>query len=510
MKQNYSRIILMIFAIMMPFLLTANNLKLENFSLSERNTTSHTIKIGFDVSWDNSFRENGDGTEFSADNWDSVWIFAKYRVEGGNWHHCSLATSGHIAPAGSIISNPPVGNDNRQTGVMMYRNSAGVGSNNWDNAKIVWEYGTDGVVDDASIEIRIFGIEMCFITPGDFCIGDTDSSGTLRQQENISYVQITSSPVVVKCTDTNYDDAQLEGDGILVDGDDGIDEDGITTISNSNYPTGYKAFYMMKYEITQGQWANFLNTLTSSQATYHYYASSNYRYTIGGAHPNYEASRPDRNCNYLTVMDGMAFADWAGLRPMTELEYEKACRGINGSIIGEYAWGTRDIRSDGSLTISGEEDGTETITTDVSSGACLYGNDEHSGGDGSRGPLRAGIFAKTSTDRKGSGATFYGVMDMSGSLWERTVTLGNLTGRGFQGTHGDGVLTSDGFADKANWPGYADNNDNKNSGATGSGFRGGGWHNSEADSRISGRYNASYANTSNYETYGFRAVRSWY
>jgi len=315
---------------------------------------------------------------------------------------------------------------------------------------------------------------MCYIPEGSFYLGDGSSWCTFRQTGNNTPVQITDAPIVVKSDgNSNYDDSQLKGLGILVDGDDGIDEDGTTTISNANYPTGYKAFYTMKYEITQGEYVDFCNTLTSSQATQRWYAYNENRHnTLGGNYPNYTTSSPDRCLNYLTIMDGMSFADWSGLRPITELEFEKACRGTQNSIANEYAWGTNTICPDTSLTMSGAENGTETITTDVSNGACLYGYNTHSGGDGSKGPLRAGIFAETATDRKGSGVSYYGLMEMSGSLHEQSVTLGNSTGRGFQGTHGNGILTSDGFADKNNWPGF---NSSKNSSAIGSGSRGGAW-----------------------------------
>jgi formylglycine-generating enzyme required for sulfatase activity len=177
----------------------------------------------------------------------------------------------------------------------------------------------------------------------------------------------------------------------------------------------------------------------------------------------------------------MAFLDWAGLRLLTEFEFEKACRGSQNAIAGEYAWGTSSICPDASLSISGTENGTETITSDVSIGACLYGNNNLIGGDGDIGPLRAGIFAESNTDRISSGATFYGLMEMSGNLWERTVTVGNSTGRNYLGTHGDGSITSDGYANVSDWPGYISD---KNSGASGSGFRGGCFSYGEANERV--------------------------
>lgn len=39
-------------------------------------------------------------------------------------------------------------------------------------------------------------------------------------------------------------------------------------------------------------------------------------------------------------MTGLAFADWAGLRPMPELEYAKAARGPQAPIGTEYPWNT--------------------------------------------------------------------------------------------------------------------------------------------------------------------------
>jgi formylglycine-generating enzyme required for sulfatase activity len=498
-----TRLSLALTLLLLPLLVMANNLQLENVTLSSANTTAQTVNIQFDISWENSWRENGDGIEFADNNWDAAWLFAKYRLDGGDWQHCTLATEGHVAPAGSIMESPT--SDNNHTGVFMYRSAAGFGNNNWTNAQMKWNYGTDGVAIDANVEIRLFGIEMVYVPQGSFWLGDGSSYGTFRQSGSNTPVQITDSPVNVKCENTSYDDAQLEGAGIKVDGANGICTTGTGDIDNPDYPTGYQAFYLMKYGITQGQYADFLNTLTATQASSRYYSTTSYRYTISGSYPNFSASRPDRLCNFLSVMDGMAYAAWAGLRPMTELEYEKACRGTRAAIAGEYAWGTNTIVPSGSLTISESEDGTETITTDVSAGACVYGNRTHSGGDGGLGPLRAGIFATSTANRKSSGATFYGAMEMSGSLWERPVTLGNITGRNFLGAHGNGSLSATGFATISDWPGYSSG---VNSGATGSGFRCGYWIYDAANGRVSHRFSAAYTYTARTYHYGFRAGRT--
>ena len=44
--------------------------------------------------------------------------------------------------------------------------------------------------------------------------------------------------------------------------------------------------------------------------------------------------------NYVSFTDGLAFTDWAALRPITELEYEKAARGPSEPIDAEFVWGT--------------------------------------------------------------------------------------------------------------------------------------------------------------------------
>ncbi|MEI6436578.1 MAG: hypothetical protein WCP32_17260, partial [Bacteroidota bacterium] len=61
---------------------------------------------------------------------------------------------------------------------------------------------------------------------------------------------------------------------------------------------------------------------------------------------------------------------------------------------------------------------------------------------------------------------YYGIMEMSGNVCERPITVGNATGRNYTGNHGDGMLNSSGFADAASWPDAT---------GVGAGFRGGGW-----------------------------------
>ncbi len=90
-------------------------------------------------------------------------------------------------------------------------------------------------------------------------------------------------------------------------------------------------------------------------------------------------------------------------------------------------------------------------------------------------------------------------MEFSGNVYERSVTIGNSTGRAFTGVHGDGVLDSDGNADVTNWPGTD---------ADGSGFRGGSWSNDADRAEVSNRALAINTSTARSNNRGFRAVRT--
>ena len=98
-----------------------------------------------------------------------------------------------------------------------------------------------------------------------------------------------------------------------------------------------------------------------------------------------------------------------------------------------------------------------------------------------------------------AGAGYYGAMDLSGNVWERPVTVGNSTGRSFEGRyHGNGALDSSGDPNVSTWPG---------TGATGSGFRGGVWLNVSTQARLSSRLFATDAYSGRDYGWGGRGVR---
>jgi len=459
----------------------ANNLAVSSVSLSNVSLGQVTATVQFNISWDNSWR--------TATNYDAAWVFVKYSTDAGvTWHHATLKTSG-TNPAGFSQGSGTaldiiVPADEK--GAFLQRSANGSGSVSTTSIQFVWNYGADGVISTSTVRVEVFAIEMVYIPTNAFYVGSggTETSPFYTYPTTTNAYLISSENAITVGTGT--------GNLYYASSTYGGDQAGPIPAA---FPKGYAAFYCMKYDISQGQYADFLNNLTSTQASTRNPAQTTYRYTITGTYPNFSASRPDRACNWLSWADVAAYADWAALRPMTELEFEKAARGVSVPTPNEYAWGNTTITQ--AVAISGTENGTETITTTGAN--CNYNSATFTGGDAGQGPLRCGIFATGLSTRASSGAGYYGVMDLSGNLWKRPVTVGNAAGRAFTGLHGDGVLDSTGNANTANWPDTT---------ATGAGYRGGTWGNAASVACPSDRNNAAYTVSSRVSSYGGRAVRT--
>jgi hypothetical protein len=122
----------------------------------------------------------------------------------------------------------------------------------------------------------------------------------------------------------------------------------------ASFPNGYAAFYCMKYPIGSVQYADFLNTLSAVEANerYPFHGMRKADITRAGQAPNdtyssgktQYSSREGYGGKGLSWADGVAFAAWAGLRPMTELELEKAVRGPREPVpdeTGPSYWGIK-------------------------------------------------------------------------------------------------------------------------------------------------------------------------
>lgn len=516
--------------------LFANNVVVSNVTLTGQNTAAgvnnpaNFTMVQFNLTWDNSWR-----VAANPANWDAVWVFVKYQITGGtgctasaNWRHATLSAAlNQTAPAGATIDGTNgVGPAN---GVFIYRSANGSGSNNFTNVQLRWNYGLDGVLDACAITIKVFAVEMVYVPGGNtFYLGDgVIGAGGSGRFEAAPY----GTGAVFPVTAANVP-ATLGGGGAGSLGNNNSvgmttpdDFNNVTSVNfapalAAGYPNGYNKYYAMKYEITQEQYAEFLNTLTGLQqvnrtpaTTAGWYHGSTTGLTTPPARNGIKCkSAPsgatsgeyvcDLNnngvfnevngdgryqaCNFLSGPDLMAYLDWSGLRPMSEFEFEKACRGILLPVANEFAWGSTSATA--AVAISNPGADNETSTTPNAN--VVYNGQ-------TTGPLRAGIFATGTSTRVQAGAGYYGMMELTGNVWEDAIGPGSAAGRSFTGLHGNGSLNSSGAADVDFWPGINGNSSlatpNSAYGGTtgctgyaGLGFYGGTW-NTTAWSQVSQR-----------------------
>jgi len=407
---------------------SGNNLQISTVTLS---TAGGSQYLNFTLSWDNSWRMSS-----NPGNWDAVWVFVKRRdCAAPDWHHVNLSPD----DAAHTISTPLfVDAYPDKKGVMIYRNTDGAGNISNSTVQLKLDNPPSG-----NFDYQVFGVEMVYIPQGAFYLGDGFANATFR-------IGNTVTPFFVRSEGSIYFSPTAND---LWSAVGGFNYDSI----RAPFPKGYNAFYCMKYEISQGQYADFLNNIPQDAALNRFSAtnSGTYRYTISGIWPAIAATVPDRACNWLGFKDVAAYLDWAALSPMTELEYEKACRGdsSNYPLSGEFAWGGITVTDADLITAGTDGQPAESSSSIIITGSGLA----NLGNDGVLGPLRCGFAAKTATNRFEAGASYYGVMELSGNVFEKcyNVFFGTFGRSGtFNGSHGDGELSltpEPGFANQG-WP----------------------------------------------------------
>jgi len=407
-------------------LLWANGITVSNLSVNQAAGT-----VTFDISWQNSWRD--------AENWDAAWVFVKFRdcsvPKTTPFSHglISNTLTDHTFPASleptcANGSAPCIDPSPDNTGVMLRRTSNGFGTVSGTVTLRVTNLPATGNYD-----VRVIAIEMVFIPQGAFYAGDATSLYFIRTSStDNSPIHITSEAALPTISSSGAGNYSL----------------------TANFRKGYAAFYIMKYEISQGQYTDFLNTIGQLQASNRFPNAYGFnRNTVGynALTTDYFTDRPDRAMNFLSWSDVVAYLDWAALRPLTELEYEKACRGPLPPVPNEFAWGTTSFTP--GVTLSGPENGTETFTDP---GANMRRIPQPiTGGDGGVGPARVGIFATSSTNtRAAAGASYWGVLNLSDNVGEYYYNYyaGQSTRSPGNGIPwGDGNLTTGGDANTPNW-----------------------------------------------------------
>jgi formylglycine-generating enzyme required for sulfatase activity len=294
---------------------------------------------------------------------------------------------------------------------------------------------------------------------------------------------------------------------------------------------GWNNFYIMKYEISQDSYSGFLNCLTYTQQ-FHRTSTppqnapgtlvcaqgspsrNGIRIRTSGvpdimpavygcdlnANGTFDESDDGGNiaCNWLSWADLMAYLDWAALRPMSEFEFEKACRGtVPGANPAEYAWSNTLLLQAVSSSLVDPGTGSEQSTS-AGDGLCAFGANS-----AALGPLRCGFAASSGTTRFSSGGSYYGVMELSGNVAEQCVGGYNFNYSAFTTANGNGGLTANGQADTPGWPPLG-------GGQNGGVSRGGDWFNASSSLRVSDRgWMINNTNQGRLRTHGGRGVRSF-
>ncbi|MEQ8364814.1 MAG: hypothetical protein RH948_18210 [Cyclobacteriaceae bacterium] len=442
----------------------------------------------FDIDWSNSWRV---GT--GPNNWDAAWVFIKYRIEGGtgctpgDWQHATLSSVGgnhSITTPNGVAGTISPSADGR--GVFMYRSGNGSGAINWDQVMLRWNYGADGLLDACNVSIKVFAVEMVYVPQGNFYVGDgASNAGQFESAISGTPFQVTGEGALTLGGGGAGSVGNNNRAGEAAPQDDFTDATSVSL--PAAFPKGFNSFYTMKYEISQEQYAEFLNVLTVTQQLARHGATVVNRYFNNGGTPptrngvkcmvlpsgstpgtyacdlnnNGVANEANDGQNIafasLSTMDFLAYLDWAALRPMTEFELEKIGRGTNPAVLNEYAWGSTTLHGTSYAALTNGGAGNELPNSPSTTvGNAAYGTTVNVGGI--QGPLRVGIFATASSSRVVSGASYYGAMEITGNVWELVVGVGGLSGRSFTGVHGNGAVSAAGFANEDFWPGSNGNN----------------------------------------------------
>jgi hypothetical protein len=287
---------------------SANNMLVQNVTTTGNNATNQTIQVQFDISWDNSWRD--------AINWDAAWIFIKFKDANGLWQHAQLNQTGFTNGSGTA-NTVQVTSD--KVGCWLYRSALGSGTFNTTGMQLQWNYGLSGLTNVTGLEVRVFAVEMVYVPEGDYTIANNFRINSILLNapgNNFPVINNRLSPNLFYSYNTDFDTIRIKGDA-------GIDTTNDGTIDVTSYPIGSNPFYLYRYDLSEQQYADFLNTLTNTQISNVGVAGVN----ISLIGDQYFSSTPNLTCINATEINFFAYADWSGMRPISFFEYNKASLG---------------------------------------------------------------------------------------------------------------------------------------------------------------------------------------
>ena len=398
-----------------------------SFTIAENNVTTGTSVNG--------------GAYNTAD-----WIFVKFSTMSGvdgSWNHATL-TGGSVGAGATLAA----ASDNKGVFLNHTANSA-----YWTaGATVTWNFTADGISGKYAL-VKVFAISMVRVPTGQFFYNVNTIGGSTFNNYSAGAQDVVSDAL------------------------------SLPSGAAAGWPNGYNGFYIGRYEITQGQYAEFLNNVQSSTAAARYEpiadSGHNMTYTAGNAYgARYAAVDPNAAKNYLSVSDAFSYLSWAGLRPPTEMEWEKAGRDLwpDARI---YPWGLA-------------APDTVTYTPPNEGGTCTRKYLNYNNLTGCQKVLAVGRYMSGDVSRTAAetGASPWGIADLAGNVRELVLNCSYL----IIPANGNGTANW-----PANWPA---------SGATTYGLRGGGWLQTDSWIRVSDRSTASWASyTLRENRSGARGVR---
>ncbi len=282
-----------------------------------------------------------------------------------------------------------------------FASASNTGTLSVQQVKFIWNYGAQGLTNSQALQadIQVMALEMVYIpslSPASSyasldsshstytSLGDGSASNNNGSNATTSGSSFETSTTTFTVSGKNYDPPYLmtintdQTEPNFTVGAAAASPTATVTYSAGpspnvtvldTFPKGTKSFYIMKYDLTQGQMVSFLNTLTRYQqgnliasgikgrtSPINIYAFSNSgvvsnrngimvptsfsstspitwpnSYNPSGS-PFYVDPNPAHNvgpwiaCNYVDWRHNDAIAAWSGLRPLTELEFSRAAQ----------------------------------------------------------------------------------------------------------------------------------------------------------------------------------------
>jgi len=372
------RMVVLSCGLMMTGLAAADGLRITDVQVGPND--GGIAKVTFNLAWFNSWRHDS----FH----DAAWVFFKTRAGTSGWRHAALSAGRILNPEGYAAGNGTalefvVPEDG--VGMFVRRAGNGIGDVSAQGVTAVISHKAEA----GAPEIRAFGVEMVYLPEGPFFVGlgaeepyPSGGYGFGGMEQNWLYRYARSDGRDFLST-FNYSRVGYVDAWVMTSPDERIpayqvkDAGPIPTGREQGslwavaikpedksevpaaFPNGYAAFYSMKFPwITQGQYADFLNTLPPAQAKPRYWLEGHGVAASGGGSAvrrqgqapdyTYAATDPDARCPWVSWKDAVVYAAWSGLRPMTELEFEKVVRGPEFAVPNDASpsyWGVNGVQA---------------------------------------------------------------------------------------------------------------------------------------------------------------------